>query len=186
MPITKEMELNRQTKLGDLSPPARIAPIVALGVAALGLGLFVLARSHGESATAPRATPTTAVVPSVTRHSAAHPAPTPAAPPDGRQLPVNVTAALGTGSPVVVSLWAPNVKLDQLALAEAEAGAQSAGAAFTSVDVSTPDVNGLAARYSVLHDPSVLVLDSSGNLLVKLDGFADKDTVAQAAAGGQP
>ena len=48
--------------------------------------------------------------------------------------------------------------------------------------MTTSDVNGLAARYAVVHDPTVLVLKPSGDLAVKLDGFADKETVAQAAA----
>jgi hypothetical protein len=185
------MDLNRQIRIADLSPQARVALIVALAVAALGLGFFVLHRSHGQTPSAAAATPTTAAVtPAVKPHHAVvrpvvqpqPPAPQPTAATDGElQLPSSVAGALDAGNVVVVALYAPNVKIDQLALEEAQAGADQAGATFASVDVTTADVNGLAARYSVLHDPSVLVLDPSGSLVVKLDGFADKETVAQAA-----
>jgi len=115
-----------------------------------------------------------------------HPAATPTVPTVDSDLPSNVTSALGAGKVVVVALYAPNVQLDSLALEEAQAGAVTADATFTSVDVTSTDVNPLAARYSVLHDPSVLVLKPSGDLVVTLDGFADKQTVAQAAASAGP
>jgi hypothetical protein len=34
----------------------------------------------------------------------------------------------------------------------------------------------------VIQDPAVLVLRPPGDLVVRIDGFADRDTVAQAAA----
>jgi hypothetical protein len=196
----EEMDLKREIKIADLSPQMRIALIVALAVAALGLGFFILHRSHGQSPSATPVTPTPAAVAPAAPvakpahrvvHRAVQPQPAPPAPQptatsdDQSQLPSNVAGALDAGKNVVVALYAPNVKIDQIALEEAQAGAESAGATFTSVDVTTPDVNGLAAKYSVLHDPSVLVLDPSGGLLVKIDGFADKETVAQAASPGQ-
>ena len=100
-------------------------------------------------------------------------------------LPSDVAGGLAAGKVVVISLYAPNVKLDDLALLEAKAGAARANAAFASVDVTTSQVDGLTARFSVLHDPGVLVLRPPGDLVVKLDGFADEDTVAQAAETGQ-
>ena len=190
------MELS-QKRIGELSPQARIVLIVALGLAAVGAALFLLNRSHSNSASesgAAPSTPTTAatapVVPATPVPSPA-PAPTPVAPvtpvtPAQPPLPSAVSSPLDQGQIVVVALYSPTAKLDQIALAEAQAGAEKVHAAFASVDVTTSDVDGLAARFSVLHDPSVLVLRPPSELVVKLDGFADRDTVAQAAANAQP
>jgi hypothetical protein len=83
---------------------------------------------------------------------------------------------------VVVALFDPAAKIDGTALREASAGAQLGGTAFVSIDVSTKDVDPLNARYGVIQDPAVLVLRPPGDLVVRIDGFADRDTVAQAAA----
>jgi hypothetical protein len=180
------MDLKREIRVGDLSPQARIGLIVVLGVLALGLGLFMLTRSHAGSATVAPSVPTTPAAtppaPAKPLHRAVHRAAVTPTVAHGTELPSNVAGALGSGKVVVVALYAPNVGLDELELREAQAGATEADATFTSVDVTSTDVNGLAARYSALHDPTVLVLKPSGDLAIKLDGFADKETVAQAAA----
>ena len=44
------------------------------------------------------------------------------------------------------------------------------------------DVEALNKRYGVVQDPAVLVLRPPGDLIVRIDGFADRDTVAQAAS----
>ena len=51
-----------------------------------------------------------------------------------------------------------------------------------SVNVTKGAIDGLNRRYGVLQDPAVLVLRPPGDLIVRIDGFADRDTVAQAAA----
>ena len=43
------------------------------------------------------------------------------------------------------------------------------------------DVDSLNSKYGVLQDPAVLVLRPPGSLVVRIDGFADRETVAQAA-----
>ena len=50
------------------------------------------------------------------------------------------------------------------------------------IDVTKNEVDSLNARYGVIQDPAVLVLRPPGDLVVRIDGFADRDTVAQAAA----
>ena len=57
-----------------------------------------------------------------------------------------------------------------------------AGTTFVPVDVTKDGVDSLNARYGVIQDPAVLVLRPPGDLVVRIDGFADRDTVAQAAA----
>src|SRR5581483_1557381 len=97
-------------------------------------------------------------------------------------LPAAVSKELGSGRVVVVSLFAPKAKIDGTATREAAAGAGLAGASFVKVDVTTSAIDGLNRRYGVLQDPAVLVLRPPGDLIVRIDGFADRDTVAQAAA----
>lgn len=98
------------------------------------------------------------------------------------QLPAAVTQALAANRVVVVALYDPRAKIDGTAVKEATAGAQLAGASFASVDVTKDEVDALNLRYGVIQDPAVLVLRPPGDLVVRIDGFADRDTVAQAAA----
>lgn len=98
------------------------------------------------------------------------------------QLPAAITQALAANHVVVVALYDPRAKIDGTAVKEATAGAQLAGASFASVDVTKNEVDALNLRYGVIQDPAVLVLRPPGDLVVRIDGFADRDTVAQAAA----
>ena len=82
---------------------------------------------------------------------------------------------------VVVALYDPRAKIDGTALAEAREGAKLAGSSFVPVDVRTHGVDSLNASYGVVQDPAVLVLRPPDKLVVRIDGFADRDTVAQAA-----
>jgi hypothetical protein len=47
--------------------------------------------------------------------------------------------------------------------------------------VRTHGVDSLNASYGAVQDPAVLVLRPPNKLVVRIDGFADRDTVAQAA-----
>jgi len=96
-------------------------------------------------------------------------------------LPPAVRSALSADEVVVVALYDPKAKIDPTAMREARAGAERAGTPFVAVDVRKQSVAALNARYGVVHDPAVLVLRQPGSLVVRLDGFADRDTVAQAA-----
>jgi hypothetical protein len=82
----------------------------------------------------------------------------------------------------VIALYDPEAKIDGTAVDEARAGAQLAGSAFVPLDVRKDGVASINARYGAIQDPAVLVLRPSGSLVVRIDGFADRDTVAQAAA----
>ena len=70
---------------------------------------------------------------------------------------------------------------DGAALDEARAGALLAGSAFVRVNVTTKAVDSLNAKFGAVQDPAVIVLRPPGSLVVRIDGFADRDTVAQAA-----
>lgn len=172
----------------------RARPLVVLlflFVAAAAAALLVLQRQHtGDSGSS-------SAKPAVTAHrlrskpahahrsASARPKPKPkpkkvVAPTD--QLPRAIRLALAADRVVVVALYDPRAKIDGTAMREARAGAEKAGSSFVPVDVrDNGNVDSLNAKYGVLQDPAVLVLRPPGSLVVRIDGFADRETVAQAA-----
>jgi hypothetical protein len=186
-----------------LSPPVRIAALVGLVAAlALGGGMTLLGHRGEASVAAPRvlkhhpfglgaktkhATKTTPV--------AKHPQARPMAPvkqvPDqpsvvaaalAAGLPGPVATALGRHSTVVVSLYNPYSEVDGISFAEARAGAELAGVGFVALDVlSKAQVGKLTEQLGLLPDPGVLVYVRPGKLVARIGGFADKETIAQAA-----
>ncbi len=173
-----------------------LAIVGVLAIAALGAGWMVLGRHQSTSSAAPptpivppTATTLTTTAPTSTTPAARAPtSTTPAASPPRApastegQLPVAIRQALAANHVVVVALYDPAAKVDNTALSEAGAGAHLAGTTFVPVDVTKDDVAALNTRYGVIQDPAVLVLRPPGDLVVRIDGFADRDTVAQAAA----
>jgi hypothetical protein len=102
-------------------------------------------------------------------------------------LPISIANALKSNAVVVVSLVVPGASVDELARAEAQAGARAAAAGFVTINV-LDDKQGspLAAKLGVLEAPAVLVYKRPDSLFVQLEGFADRETVAQAAANARP
>jgi len=97
-------------------------------------------------------------------------------------LPAPLAEALGRHGAVVVSLYDPYSQVDGIAFAEARAGAALAGVGFVPLNVlSQAQVGKLTAQLGLLPDPGLLVYVRPATLAVKISGFADKDTVAQAA-----
>jgi hypothetical protein len=97
-------------------------------------------------------------------------------------LPEPLAQAFGRHSTVVVSLYDPYSQVDGTSFAEAKAGAALAGVGFVPLSVlSQRDVGKLTEQLGLLPDPGVLVYVRPGTLAAKIAGFADKETVAQAA-----
>jgi hypothetical protein len=98
-------------------------------------------------------------------------------------LPAAVARALGTHQIVVVELTNPESEVDGIAFAEARAGAAAAGVGFVPLNVlRQSDVEKLTLQFGeVLPDPGLLVYRRPATLATRIDGFSDKDTVAQAA-----
>jgi hypothetical protein len=176
----------------------------ATGMLAFGMGPFG-SRGHATTAAdvAPRppaapapkanakpATPTKSKAPT------AHAAPAkPAQPVDeapvaatpavetASKLPAPVAAALASHDVVVVSLVSPSAPVDEIALREARAGAAAAKAGFVRLPVGNQkDMEKLTAAVGVRHTPAVLVFTRPDKLFLHVTGFADRQTVAQAAA----
>jgi hypothetical protein len=181
-----------------LDARARLLLLVLLFVLAAGVaGFMAKTRLHGSSDSEPVAAPapvthTPVVKPHVSASSAkthaasakhrakasvARPKPVPSP----NQLPASIRRALAADQVVVVALYDPRAKIDGSALAEARAGAKLAGSSFVPIDVRGRGVDSLNAKYGAVHDPAVLVLRPPESLVVRIDGFADRDTVAQAA-----
>jgi len=97
-------------------------------------------------------------------------------------LPEPLAQAFGRHSTVVVSLYDPYSQVDGTSFAEAKAGAALARVGFVPLSVlSQRDIGKLTEQLGLLPDPGVLVYVKPSTLAVKIAGFADKETVAQAA-----
>lgn len=98
-------------------------------------------------------------------------------------LPKVLTAALADHRVVVVGLYDPAAAVDAIALAEARAGASAAGAGFLALNVfKEAQSRPLLELLGALENPSVLVYRRPDALFARIGGFADRETVAQAAA----
>lgn len=97
-------------------------------------------------------------------------------------LPGPIAKALGKHRIVVVSLYNPYSEVDGIAFAEARGGAEMAQVGFVPVNVlSQAQVGKLTEQLGLLPDPGLLVYSRPGTLVARISGFADKQTVAQAA-----
>lgn len=181
----------------QISTPVRLVAIIGL-VAALagGAGIFLMNRSAAAAAAgepiAKEATRNADLLPvpadakpKATARPAAKAKPVPKKPAptvDEHGLPTSVSVALRRSQVVVVALFSPGGAVDGLALEEARAGAREAGAGFVAVNVLEKTQGIAIARLlGVLESPATLVYRSPAALAFRFDGFADLDTVAQAA-----
>jgi hypothetical protein len=97
-----------------------------------------------------------------------------------------LAGALQENKVVVVLFYAPGSTYDAIQGREARAGAGAAGAGFLAVDVSKDRyVASLATAFDVRDAPAILVIKRGYRVAFRLDGFADRETVAQAAANAQ-
>lgn len=192
-------------QIEKISPPVRILALVLVlaGLAGM-LAMRTIGPSVDESAPiplrvkksatpakpAPKPAKAAATAPAVktpkprpVQPKAAQPkaALNPVVPPTG--FPTAIDEALRAHEVVVVSLVVPGARVDEIAAAEAEAGAKLGGAGYLALNVVNERVaRSLLMKIGAVHDPSVLVLRRSGDVVVELTGFADRETVAQAAA----
>jgi hypothetical protein len=184
----------------SLSPQMRVVALVGL-LAALALagGMFFLTRSQADagaddlsgSELAQALTPvqkpatTTPPAPAATKAAKAARAPQaakrkPLVAENG--VPTAIVEALRRSPAAVVSITAGGVDIDRLTLAEAQAAAKSAGVAYVRIDVLQPELGRAIARtFGVIEAPATLVYQRPTSLFLKLDGYADSATIAQAA-----
>jgi len=188
-----------------LSTQVRIFGLVAVLVAVGGL-LFVYTAGRGSAADSELvALPPAAAVAKPAKTPAVHktapakvkaskakahakPAPkkvVPKIPPTG--FPLAVDRALARHKVVVVSLVIPGSHVDELAAGEAKAGAKLGGAGYLALNVLNESVaRAVLGKLQGVKEPSLLVLKRSGEVVLALEGFVDRETVAQAAANAAP
>lgn len=107
-------------------------------------------------------------------------------PVDANGLPLVLARTLAKHPVTVVALYDPAAAIDAMALAEARAGADEVKAGFLALSIrSEPHVRPLAQLLGVLESPSVLVYERPNTLFVRLNGFSDRETIAQAAANAR-
>jgi hypothetical protein len=178
-----------------VSRPIRIFALVALIAALGGAAMLTLQRKHGAAAPVVAATPSTAATASRPSAPAKTTKPARAAKPARRTpapvvaangLPTTLADALHSHKIVVVSVFDPQSSTDAISYAEAKAGAGEAGAGFVGVSVLDNRVAGALTSVlpggGLLPEPGVLIYRRPGTLVQLLNGFADRDVVAQAAA----
>jgi len=190
----------------SLSPRVRIlAAALFLAVAALAAGFLLLGRSPSSSQAAVKTIKPLHPVKTPAKKAAKQPVKVAAKPvrrvakpkvPAARPavidgMPASLAHALALHDVVVVSLYAPRSAVDALATDEAKHGAALAGVGFVAFNVSDEKIvspltslltGAQTAADRVLDGPAVLVFLRPGTLFVRFNGFADRDTVAQAAA----
>jgi hypothetical protein len=101
-------------------------------------------------------------------------------------LPIALAKALHAHQIVVVSVFDPQSRTDSVSYAEARAGASEAKAGFVGISLLDSVAAGALTTAQpgggLLPSPGVLVYRRPDVLVYRIDGFADRDTVAQAAA----
>lgn len=107
-------------------------------------------------------------------------------PVDANGLPLVLARTLAKHPVTVVALYDPAAAIDAMALGEARAGAAEVKAGFLALSIrSEPQVRPLTQLLGVLESPSVLVYERPNTLFVRLNGFSDRETIAQAAANAK-
>jgi hypothetical protein len=186
-------------------PTRTLAPVLVLAVLGGIVATFMVARppsSAGDdtpSLVRPKpATPAPVKKPSPAKAKAPvakpKPAPAPLTKPaepaapavDANGLPRVLSTALAGNRVVVVGLHDPDSALDQMALAEARAGARAAGAGFVAINVfAEGQSRPLLELLGALENPGILVYRKPDVLFTRMSGFTDSETVAQAAANAR-
>jgi hypothetical protein len=188
-------------------PTRTLAPVLVLAVLGGIVATFMVARppsSAGDdtpSVVRPKLAkpaPVKKAAPAKTKApvAKAKPAPMPLAKPtsaeppapavDANGLPRVLSTALDGNRVVVVGLHDPDSALDQMALAEARAGARAAGAGFVAINVfAEAQSRPLLELLGALENPGILVYRRPDVLFARMSGFADSETVAQAAANAR-
>ena len=104
-------------------------------------------------------------------------------------LPMTLVNALRKHRIVVVSLVDPQSSTDAVSFFEARAGAAAAHVGFLGVSLLNANVAGpltaLLPGGGLLPDPGLLIYRRPGVLVQRINGFADRDAVAQAAAASR-
>jgi len=189
-----------------VSRPIKILALVAVIAATGGVGMLMLkpkpaatppivitkaAAPATTTPAAPRRTATTSAAAKpaapahrASAHKAVRVARLPVVAKNG--LPTAIDQALESHRIVVVSVFDPQSATDAISYAEARSGAADARAGFVGISLlDSPLAAALTSALpggGLLPAPGVLIYRRPGILVERIDGFTDRDVVAQAAA----
>jgi hypothetical protein len=172
--------------LGGLSPTASSEPVKAIkplysGKTASAVPATKPSVARKPSASAPKRTSTPVATPKP------KPKARPAKIANPEKLPLALARALTRHAVVVVSLYDPEAKVDRISLGEARAGARRARVGFVALNVLDRRASeALTRKLGVLSAPAFFLYKRPGQLVMRIDGFADRDLVAQAAVSSLP
>jgi hypothetical protein len=158
----------------------QLALIGVLAALALALGAFTLTRARSDE------TQAGAVQASATGTGAgvARPKVSPRAARRAAALangaPAAVATSLADHAVAVISIVSSGSAVSRKALVEARAGARASHAGFVAFNISREGQAQRVAALGVLEDPAVFVYRRPGRLSAQLQGFVDRQTVAQA------
>lgn len=162
-------------KQGVLDAPARAKKVASQATAAAAAKKAALTPAKTKPAAKPAA-PAKAAKPAVAKPAVRLIAP--------NGLPNSIMVSLRSHNVVVVSLWGTGGKIDAMSRDEAAAGAAAVGAGFVSLNVLARgrEAEALTLKLgTMLRAPTVLLFTSGGKLANTLEGFRDRETVAQSA-----
>jgi hypothetical protein len=162
-------------KQGLLDAPARAKKVAAQAKAAAAAKKAAVTPAKAKPAAKPAA-PAKAAKPAVAKPAVRLIA--------TNGLPNSIMVSLRSHNVVVVSLWGTGGKIDAMSRDEAAAGAAAVGAGFVSLNVlaSGREAEALTLKLgTMLRAPTVLLFTSGGKLANTLEGFRDRETVAQSA-----
>jgi hypothetical protein len=163
-------------KQGVLDAPARARKVAAKANAAAAAANKALVTPAKAKPVAKVAAPAKAAKPAAARPAARVVA--------TNGLPNSIMVALRSHNVVVVSLWGSGGTIDEMSRDEAAAGAATVGAGFVSLNVLERgrEAEALTLKLgTMLRAPTVLLFTSGGKLVNTLEGFRDRETVAQSA-----
>ena len=161
----------------------RLVVLLVLFVVLAGGYLAVTHKSTTQTSTAHTTPAVTTPAHTTPAPSKAHAQPATPAKFATHGLPVQVALALRKHSVVVVSLSSPGAGVDQMAAAEARAGAVATHSGFVNLDVRNqrPGI-AILHKLGIVDTPAVLVVKRPGAVYSDFKGFVDRDVVAQAVA----
>jgi len=170
----------RSTSDSSLSASAQAGSVAQHPVAAAAsVAAKLNAHNKATAAGKPDVVPTTKSRPATVKHARKA---RPAAAATTGSAPTTIAEVLKHHRIAVVLVYDPQSKVNALSIGEAQLGADRANAGFLRVNVlKQRQIEPFAKNYGLLPVPTILFFARPGKLVQKLVGFADQDTVAQAA-----
>jgi hypothetical protein len=157
-----------------------LLPVAILAILGLGVGAFATTRNSPETSDADAVA---ARIAAKQKGTSKKPSKT-ATKPSPQASPLQV--ALRRHSVVVVLFYAPGDDYDTIQARETRAGALAARAGFLALNVTrNGQIAALAAEYEVREAPATLIFTRGPRVAYRVEGYMDRQAVAQAATDAQ-